>query len=152
MKQISKISTIAAIIVLASASLYAATCPMISGNGKASTKSVVVKGGICPMGGGKAVKGGKTTVKSAAMKSGICPMSGGVSGSSMMDMSKCPVMGKTKSAASVSAVCPVTGSRIPNVSKGSRKSVYKGKTYYFSSAGSKSAFDRNPGKYVKSRK
>ena len=48
-----------------------------------------------------------------------------------------------------SASCPVMGSKIPNVSKASGKSVYKGKTYYFCCAGCKAKFDKDPEKYIK---
>jgi YHS domain-containing protein len=50
----------------------------------------------------------------------------------------------------VSAVCPVMGNKIPDVSKApGGKSTYKGKTYYFCCPGCKTAFDKNPGKYIK---
>ncbi len=49
----------------------------------------------------------------------------------------------------VSAVCPVRGEKIPDVTKASGKSVYKGKTYYFCCARCKPAFDKNPLKYIK---
>lgn len=53
----------------------------------------------------------------------------------------------------VSAVCPVMGTKIPDVSKASGKSEYKGKTYYFCCPGCKPAFDKDPEKYVgKSKK
>ena len=52
----------------------------------------------------------------------------------------------------VSAVCPVMGSKIPDVKKASGKSVYKGKTYYFCCGGCKPMFDKNPAKYIKSKK
>lgn len=49
----------------------------------------------------------------------------------------------------VSAVCPVMGTKIPDVTKASGKSVYKGKTYYFCCAGCKPQFDKSPEKYIK---
>lgn len=134
MKRISMVFAVCMAIAFVAAGAYAASCPMMSANGK-----------------------------TAAMKAGACPMSGGMSGSSTMDMSKCPMMGKAKSGARasamksgarrpVSAVCPVMGTRIPNVSKAYGKSVYKGKTYYFCCPECKPLFDKNPGKYVKGRK
>ena len=51
----------------------------------------------------------------------------------------------------VSAVCPVMGTKIPDVTKASGKSVYKGKTYYFCCPGCKPLFDKNPGKYIKKK-
>jgi P-type Cu+ transporter len=55
---------------------------------------------------------------------------------------------KMKPKAMQSAVCPVMGTKIPDVSKASGKSVYKGKTYYFCCPSCKPAFDKNPEKYV----
>lgn len=55
---------------------------------------------------------------------------------------------KPRPKAPISAVCPVMGNKIPNVSKASGKSVYKGKTYYFCCPGCKPMFDKNPEKYV----
>ena len=52
----------------------------------------------------------------------------------------------------VSAICPVMGTKIPDVTKAAGKSVYKGKTYYFCCKGCKPAFDKNPAKYIKSKK
>lgn len=49
-----------------------------------------------------------------------------------------------------SAVCPVMGTKITDVTKApGGKSVYKGKTYYFCCAGCKTAFDKNPARYIK---
>ena len=64
--------------------------------------------------------------------------------------SACPLVNKKAAAKKpVSAVCPVMKTRIPDVSKASGKSVYKGKTYYFCCAGCKEPFDKNPEKYIK---
>lgn len=55
-------------------------------------------------------------------------------------------------AKTVSAVCPVMGNAVPDISKASGKSVYKGKTYYFCCPACKPMFDANPAKYVKVKK
>lgn len=58
----------------------------------------------------------------------------------------------TGAATAASAICPVMGTEIPDVSKASGKSEYKGKTYYFCCPGCKPAFDKDPEKYVNKSK
>lgn len=48
----------------------------------------------------------------------------------------------------VSAICPVMGDEIPDITKASGSSVYKGKTYYFCCPACKPQFDKDPEKYV----
>lgn len=149
MKQILRVFATCAVITFVATNVYAGSCPVMSGSSKSAVKSTA---GTHPAGSIKAVKSGKTPSHASAMMSGTCPMSGGGSHSSKMDMSKCPEMGKVKSASKISAVCPVHGKKIPSVTKNSRKSVYKGKAYYFCGSKCKPVFDKNPGKFVKVRK
>ena len=103
--------------------------------------------GVCPMTGKKVCCDKKTAnckcpCDAAKMKK-VCTTCGTKNG-------KCPVTAVKKPVSkTVSAVCPVMGSKIPDVTKASGKSVYKGKTYYFCCAGCKPAFDKNPEKYIK---
>lgn len=54
---------------------------------------------------------------------------------------------KTTAKAS-SIFCPVMGGKVADL-KHAKKSVYKGKTYYFCCPGCKTNFDKNPAKYVR---
>ena len=58
---------------------------------------------------------------------------------------------KTKSTVKQSKdmMCPVMGGKVTAASKKAGKSVYKGKTYYFCCPSCKTAFDKDPAKYIK---
>jgi YHS domain-containing protein len=47
-----------------------------------------------------------------------------------------------------SVICPVMGGKVADL-KHAKKSVYKGKTYYFCCPDCKTKFDKNPEKYIK---
>ena len=61
----------------------------------------------------------------------------------------CPSKAKSTVKQTKDMVCPVMGSKITAASKKAGKSVYKGKTYYFCCPSCKTAFDKDPAKYIK---
>lgn len=145
-------------------------CKMV-GNTDAKTTTKVacpVNGKPCPTNGkcpctGKACpKDGKCPCTGkACLKDGKCPCDAKCCKATDKQACKCPNAGNGKTCKccaamkaakkTVSAICPVMGTKIPNVTKASGKSVYKGKTYYFCCAGCKPAFDKNPEKYIKKK-
>jgi len=101
---------------------------------------------VCPVTGKRISKSSKTLVKSVYNGKTYCFANAAAKAKFDKDPQKYVAMPANKP---VSAVCPVMKEKMADVSKAYGKSVYKGKTYYFCCRSCKTAFDKDPEKYIK---